>query len=347
MNSIFYIFTMLADEITTHLLGLNPAGKLGSSIHFFIEDVSKILVLVVILIYLIGLARASLNIEKVRDYLQGRHRFTGYILAAVFGAVTPFCSCSSIPLFLAFTAARIPIGITMSFLITSPIVNEVAVLLLGTMLGWKFTLIYIGVGLFAGVIGGYFFDRIRAERYLTQLGNKSLEMAEKNSCPRENGTCDCKTKPNSNALPQTWRARHEFAKGEVREIVGRIWKWVIIGIAVGALFHGFVPAEWVEKYLTKGSWWSVPAASILGIPLYSNATGIIPVAESMLLKGVPLGTTLCFMMSVVGASFPEFILLKQVMQVRLLGIFFVMLLTIFTLVGWLFNYLAPILSIHI
>ena len=347
MNSIFKIFTMLADEITYNMLGLNPEEKLGSSIHFFIEDVSKILVLVVILIYLIGLARASLNIEKVRDYLQGRHRFIGYLLAAIFGAITPFCSCSSIPLFLAFTSARIPIGITMAFLITSPIVNEVAVLLLGTMLGWKFTLVYIGIGLFAGIIGGYFFDLIKAERYLTPLGNKSLELAEKNSCVEETASCNCKTRPNHGTLSQTWSARHEFAKGEVREIVGRIWKWVILGIAVGAIFHGFVPAEWVEKYLGAGSWWSVPAASILGIPLYSNATGVIPVAESMLLKGVPLGTTLCFMMSVVGASFPEFILLKQVMRVRLLGIFFIMLLTIFTLVGWLFNYLAPILSIHI
>ncbi len=351
MNGIFAIFTKLADQITYNLLTFSPESKLGSSIHFFIEDVTKILVLVVILIYLIGLARATLDIEKVRDYLQGRHRFTGYFLAAVFGAVTPFCSCSSIPLFLAFTAARIPIGITMAFLITSPIVNEVAVLLLGSMLGLNFTIAYIAVGLFAGIIGGYFFDRIKAERYLTPLGSKSLEMAEKSTpaCTDAAGTCSCSTTTASttDTTRKSWSERHNFAKNEVKEIVGRIWKWVLIGIAVGAVFHGFVPADWVEKYLGQGSWWSVPAASILGIPLYSNATGVIPIAESMLNKGVPVGTTLCFMMSVVGASFPEFILLKQVMRTKLLIIFFVLLLVIFTLVGWFFNFIAPVLQIHL
>ena len=189
MNSIFSIFTILADKLVYSLLGLSKDSKLADSLHFFIEDVTKILVLVVILIYLIGLARASMNIEKVRDYLKGKNKLIGYFLAAVFGAITPFCSCSSIPLFLAFTSARIPIGITMSFLITSPIINEVAVLLLGTMLGWKFTFAYIIVGILAGIVGGYFFDLIKAERYLTPLGHKSLEMAEKTVETAEN--CNC------------------------------------------------------------------------------------------------------------------------------------------------------------
>lgn len=343
MNKIFSIFTILADTIVYGLFGLTPESKLADSLHFFIEDVTKILVLVVILIYLIGLARASMNIERVRDYLQGRHRLLGYFLAAVFGAITPFCSCSSIPLFLAFTSARIPIGITMSFLITSPIINEVAVLLLGTMLGWKFTAVYISVGIIAGIVGGYFFDLIKAEKYLTPLGNKSLEMAE--TCSRKDKSCP--TPAPTVRAEQSWRERHEFAKNEVKEIVGRIWKYVLIGIAVGAVFHGFVPASWVEKNLGAGSWWSVPVASIIGIPLYSNATGVIPIAESMLLKGIPIGTTLCFMMSVVGASFPEFILLKQVMKPKLLIVFFIMLLIMFTLVGWFFNIVAPALQLHI
>ena len=344
----FAIFTILADFIVYSLLGFDKTDKLGSSLHFFVEDVTKILVLVVILIYLIGLARSTLDVERVRDYLKGRHRFIGYVLASIFGAVTPFCSCSSIPLFLAFTSARIPIGITMSFLITSPIVNEVAVLLLGSMLGWKFTIIYIAVGMLAGIIGGYFFDLIKAERYLTPLGHKSLEMAEKTTATaNEDCSNGCNCSIQQPKISPTWSARHKFAWGEVREIVGRIWKWVIVGIAVGAIFHGFVPESWVAKYLSAGNWWSVPAASILGIPLYSNATGVIPIAESMLRKGVPIGTTLCFMMSIVGASFPEFILLKQVMKVRLLAYFFIILLTMFTLVGWLFNYIAPILNISI
>ncbi len=348
MNTILGIFTLLADKIVYGVLGLNSKSRLAESLHFFIEDVTKILVLVVILIYLIGLLRASMNMERIRDYLKGQHKFVGYLLAAIFGAVTPFCSCSSIPLFLAFTSARIPIGITMSFLITSPIINEVAVLLLGTLLGWKFTLAYIIIGLLAGIIGGYFFDLIKAERYLTPLGNKSLTMAERNAAQE----ADCGCKDGCTVQPQktkavSWRKRHEFAKSEVREIVGRIWKYVILGIAVGAIFHGFVPAAWVQTHLGANNWWSVPLASIIGIPLYSNATGVIPIAESMLLKGVPIGTTLCFMMSVVGTSFPEFILLKQVMRPRLLLIFFLLLLTIFTLVGWIFNFSAPLLSINI
>ena len=346
MNSIFSIFTILADKLVYNLLGLSEGSKLADSLHFFVEDVTKISVLVIILIYLIGLTRASMNIEKVRDYLKGKNKLIGYFLAAVFGAVTPFCSCSSIPLFLAFTSARIPIGITMSFLITSPIINEVAVLLLGTMLGWKFTFVYIIVGILAGIVGGYFFDLIKAERHLTPLGHKSIEIADKTTPTVQrcncNGTCTT-TKPQK----PSWKKRHKFAKGEVKEIVGRIWKYIILGIAIGAAFHGFVPTSWVENNLGAGNWWNVPIASILGIPLYSNATGIIPIAESMLIKGVPIGTTLCFMMSVVGASFPEFILLKQVMKPKLLVLFFFLLLTMFTLVGWLFNIIAPILNIHV
>lgn len=347
MSNILSIFRLLADFIVYDLLKMQPNGKLSDSLHFFIEDVTKILVLVVVLIYLIGLARATLDVEKVREYLKGRHRFIGYALAAVFGAVTPFCSCSSIPLFLAFTSARIPIGITMAFLITSPIVNEVAILLLGAMLGWKFTVMYVGIGMLAGIIGGYFFDLIKAEKYLTPLGNQSLIMAAQNTTATEctDGSCNCSQQQSTPTV--SWKSRHNFACSEVKEIVGRIWKWVLIGIAIGAAFHGFVPETWVEEHLGQGSWWSVPAASILGIPLYSNATGVIPIAESLLRKGVPIGTTLCFMMSVVGASFPEFVLLKQVMKVKLLVIFFIMLLCIFTLTGWIFNFIAPLLDIGI
>ena len=347
MLTILSVFKFVADLIVYNLLGMERHTKLSDSIHFFIEDVSKILVLVVILIYLIGLARASLDIERVRNYLKGRHRFIGYFLAAVFGAITPFCSCSSIPLFLAFTSARIPVGITMAFLITSPIVNEVAVLLLGAMLGWKFTVMYIGIGMFAGIIGGYFFDLIKAERYLTPLGNQSLTIVAQNEKLDAENSCNssCSCTRNKKIKKVSWLQRHSFAIGEVKEIVSRIWKWVLIGIAIGAVFHGFVPESWVEKYLGQGSWWSVPAASIIGIPLYSNATGVIPIAESLLRKGVPIGTTLCFMMSVVGASFPEFVLLKQVMKAKLLIVFFIMLLVIFTITGWIFNYFAVMLNI--
>lgn len=339
MTELFAIFTWLADWITYDLLGLTPETATGHAIHFFIEDVSKIFTMVVVLIYIIGLLRASMDAEKVRDYLEGKNRIVGYILASFLGAITPFCSCSSIPIFLAFTAARIPIGITMAFLITSPIVNEVAVLVLGSLLSWQFTIIYVAIGIFSGVIGGMFFDGIKAERFLTTLGGEAVAMgaSERNH--------DTPVQISTEQEKLTWQARHEFAKNEMQQILGRIWKWVIAGIAVGALFHGFVPESWVQGHLSDGEWWTVPIASVLGIPLYTNATGIIPVAESMLQKGIPLGTVLTFMMSVVGASFPEFIMLKQVMKIRLLVTFFLLLLVLFTGTGWLFNFLQPYIGL--
>jgi len=355
MDSFFSIFLIIADFITYRLLGLEEGLKLTESVHFFVYDVLKIIVLLIIIIYVIGLARSTLDMERVRAYIQGKNRFVGYLLASFFGAITPFCSCSSIPLFLGFTAARIPVGITMAFLITSPIINEVAIVLLGSILGIKFTLAYLAVGFIAGIIGGFFFDAIKAERFLTPLGQQSkrtiplatmggaspqpppgLQMAGGSSCSSD------KPKP---ITENSWAARHQFAKAETVQIVKQIWKWVILGIGIGALFHGYVPQDWVEKYLGGAEWWTVPIASVLGIPLYSGAAAIIPVAESMLAKGVPVGTMLAFMMSVVGASFPEFILLKQVMKTKMLILLFGLLLVLFTLTGWLFNSIAPALGL--
>ena len=277
------------------------------------------------MIYSIAWLRATLNIEKVRDYLAGKNWWIGYISGALFGAVTPFCSCSSIPLFFGFTQARIPLGITMSFLITSPIVNEVAVVLLGSLLGVKFMVIYVLVGIFSGVVGGIFLDAIKAERFLTPLvenikGNTAAQSSSENE-------------------KMTFADRHKFAKEELFSIFSRVWKWVLIGVGLGAVLHGVVPESFVVENLGKGQWWTVPAAVFIGIPLYSNATGIIPVAESLLAKGLPVGTTLAFMMSTVAASFPEFMLLKQVMKKELLFIFFGMLLVLFTFTGLILNYI--------
>ncbi len=328
------IFTLLADFLVYSLAGLDPSARFASSLHFFIEDVSKIFFLVTVMIYLIALLRAGMDTEKVRNYLSGKTRLFGYLTASGLGAVTPFCSCSSIPLFLGFTQARIPLGITMAFLITSPIVNEVALVLLGGILGLRFMLIYLAIGLGAGIIGGFFLDAIKAERYLTPLVSQ-VKAASPVSAP----TCDCESESAQVATATRigLSERHAFAKQELKEILGRIWKWVFIGIGAGALLHGYVPEEFITSHLGSGSWWSVPAAVLLGIPLYSNASGMIPVAESLLGKGLPVGTTLAFMMSTVAASFPEFMLLKQVMKPRLLGIFFVMLLVFFTVAGWILN----------
>ncbi|UTW01956.1 permease [Amphritea atlantica] len=328
----FEIFTQLANWLIYDLAGLSAEKKMGQALHFFVEDTSKIFVLLVVMIYFIALLRASLNVERVRDFLAGKHRGAGYLMGAGFGAVTPFCSCSSIPVFLGFTSAGIPVGITMAFLLTSPLINEVAVLLLLSLLGWKFTVVYIVVGMAVGIAGGFFLDAIRAERWLQSFAAKALEQGRKNS---PTGTAAVE------ALSLT--ERHQFARDETLEIFGRVWKWVIIGVGLGAALHGFVPDGWIETHLGDGQWWTVPAAVGLGIPLYSNATGVIPVMESLITNGLPIGTTLAFCMSTVAASFPEFILLKQVMQWRLLAILFAMLLFAFTLIGWIFNFLFPVL----
>lgn len=324
----FQVFTDLANWLVYDLLGLSPDTRLGDALHFFVEDVSKIFVLLLVMIYVIAVLRASLNVERVRDFLAGKNRGFGYLVASLFGAITPFCSCSSIPVFLGFASAGIPVGTTMAFLITSPLINEIAVLLLLSLLGWKLTLVYIVIGMIVGMASGFFLDLIGAERWLQSFAAQALETGrQKNHA----------VTPSTQTEKITLRDRHTFAMAETKNIFSRVWKWVIVGVGLGAVLHGFVPDGWIESHLGSGQWWSVPTAVFIGIPLYSNATGVIPVMESLIANGLPLGTTLAFCMSTVAASFPEFILLKQVMQWRLLAILFAMLLVAFTLIGWLFN----------
>ena len=308
------------------VLALEEGSPLGAAVEFFCYDTPKILLLLVLMVYVIGWLRAGLHVEKVRDYLAGKGRGIGYALGAGFGAITPFCSCSSIPLFLGFTMARIPLGITMAFLITSPLVNEIAVVLLWGLLGWKFTVIYVAVGILAGIAGGIIMDMIHAERWLQPF---LLEAMKQASAPVI-GQPDQQPR-------MGLQERHAFAWGEMTGIFRRVWLWVIIGVGLGAALHGYVPQQWFAENLGAGQWWSVPAAVAVGIPLYTNVTGIIPIMESLLLKGMPLGTTLAFCMSTVAASLPEVLMLKQVMRWQLLAAFLGLLLIMFTLVGWLFN----------
>lgn len=325
-----------ASFITTQVLGIDTSTRLGGSVAFFLYDTVKILMLLVMMVYGIAWLRAGLNVERVRTYLAGKRRAVGYPLAACFGAVTPFCSCSSVPLFIGFSTAGIPLGITMSFLITSPLVNEVAVVLLWGLLGWKLTLAYVGIGLFAGVFGGICMSWMRAERWLQPFIQQAMR-------PVGGGLTPFAPLPSAVAPKITWHDRHYFAKNETSTIFGRVWKWVIGGVALGAVLHGYLPQEWVQDTLGQGQWWSVPMAVAVGIPLYANVTGIIPVMESLLLKGMPIGTTLALCMSAVGASLPEFIMLKQVMQWRLLALFGGLLLVLFTCAGWLLNLIESIL----
>ncbi len=323
------VFTWFADWIVFGLMGLTEGYRLTESVHFFFEDISKIYILLVIMIYLISLLRAGLNTDKIRIYLEKRGRWAGYVIASGFGAVTPFCSCSSIPLFLGFTSAGIPLGITMSFLITSPLINEVAVILLGSILGFRFMVIYILIGIVSGIAGGFIIDLIKAEKYLTDIGEKAFNKSNNN-------------RVNGNPIVLTdkidgFKNRHDFAIAELKTIFSRVWVWVIAGVGLGALMHGFIPENWIINYLGKDQWWSVPGAVFLGIPLYANASGVIPAIETLIEQGLPVGTAMAFMMSVVAASFPEFMMLKQVMKPKLLLIFFIILLVFFTFSGWILN----------
>ena len=314
--------------------GASPESNIASAVEFFLYDTVKILLLLVALIYVIAWLRATLNVEKVRDYLTGKGRGLGYFLGAMFGAVTPFCSCSSIPLFLGFTTARIPFGVTMSFLITSPLINEIAVVLLWGVRGRKFTVGYVLVGLTAGIIGGFFMDSIRAERWLQPFIIESMNNLPVHSAE----SSDTSTEKLS------LRERHLFAYSEMTSIFRRVWHWVIVGVGIGALLHGFVPDNWFAENLGAGQWWSVPIAVLVAIPLYSNVTGIVPVMESLLVKGMPIGTTMAFCMSAVAASIPEFIMLRQIMTAKLQAVFIAYLWVIFTCVGWLFNILEPFIT---
>ena len=319
----YLVIEPLARLLTQAVPGLSD--RAAAALEFFLYDTAKILLLLLLMVYVIGWLRAGLHVERVPDFLAGRRRVLGYVLGAGFGAITPFCSCSSIPLFLGFTTSGIPVGITLAFLITSPLINEIAVVLLWGLLGWKLTLVYVLAGLGAGIIGGWFMDVLRAERWLQDYLKESIASG---AAQRPAGAEQRK---------MGLRERHLFASGETRSIFRRVWRWVIIGVGLGALLHGYVPEAWFAEHLGAGQWWSVPAAVAVGIPLYTNVTGIVPVMESLLLKGLPVGTTLAFCMSAVAASLPEVLMLRQVMRGKLLALFLGTLLVLFSLLGWLLN----------
>jgi len=319
------MFDALANLLVYDLLGLSPETAFGAALQFFVMDIAKIFALLVVVIYVMGLLRALFTPERVRAYVRGKPKWLARILAILLGAVTPFCSCSSVPLFIGFVEAGVPLGVTFSFLIASPMINEVAVVILIGILGWEIALLYVLAGLIVAYIGGVIMDAARSERWVEEYVWK-IQMGEVAA-----------TEPDRSLL-----GRHRYAMGEVHEIVRRIWKWIIAGIAIGALFHGYVPEAWVVENLGSGNnWLAVPMAVILGVPLYSNATGVIPVAEAMLGKGVAVGTTLAFMMSVAVLSVPELLILRKVVRWPALGLFVLILAVAFILVGWGFNLLIP------
>lgn len=316
------MFEAFADWAVYGLLGLAPADRFAAALHFFIADSLKIFALLVAVIYVMGLFRTLIAPEQVRELVRGRPLWQARAAAIGLGAVTPFCSCSSVPLFIGFVEAGIPLGVTFSFLIASPMINEVAVVILASILGWKITLLYVAAGLTVAWVGGMAMERLRPERwvedYVWQIRMGAMNLP---------------------AADHSLRGRHRFAVNEVRVLVARIWRWVLLGIAVGAAFHGYVPETWVSTHLGSGDWYTVPIAVLMGVPLYANATGVIPVAEAMLSKGVALGTTLAFMMSIAALSLPEMLILRKVIRWPALALFAGILVVAITLVGWGFNLL--------
>lgn len=316
------MFESLGDLIAYDWLGLTPDSQLGAATQFFVMDITKIFVMLVVIIYVMGLLRAIISTERVRQIVMGKPAWMGRSLAISLGAVTPFCSCSSVPLFIGFVEARIPIGITFAFLIASPMINEVAVVLLIGILGWKIALAYVLAGLFVAYFGSIVMEWFKLERWV------------------ESYVWDIKMRQQAEQEAQSagLKARHQFAWDEVKVIVKRIWLWIVVGILLGAAFHGFVPQAWVSATLSdSANWWSVPAAVLLGVPLYSNATGVIPIIEAMLNKGVPIGTSLVLMMSIAALSLPELIILRKVIRWPALAVFVGVLVVAFIGVGYLFN----------
>ncbi len=310
------MFDALGDLVAYRWLGLEGSPA-GAALHFFVMDVAKILVLLTTVIYLMGWLRALLTPERVRAMMKGRSGPGARLTAVGLGAVTPFCSCSSIPLFIGFVEAGIPLGVTLSFLIASPMVNQVAVVVLAGVVGWQMTAIYVLTGLTIAFVGGYVLQAFRLERWVEDYVWK-IRMGEAVLADPGNGGL---------------RARHDYAWNEVRQIVGRIWKFVLIGVGIGAFIHGYVPADFVARIAGDGSVLSVVVAVLAGIPMYSDAVGIIPVAEALLGKGVPVGTVLAFMMAVVALSLPEMLILRRVVKWPLLGVFAGYLAVAFVLVG--------------
>ena len=304
------------------LLPVDPASHLGQSITFFLYDTPKVLLLLTLVVFAMGVVRSFFSPERTRALLAGRREGVGNAMAASLGIVTPFCSCSAVPLFIGFVSAGVPLGVTFSFLIAAPMVNEVALGLLFALLGWKVALTYLVFGLGIAITAGWVIGKLKLEGWLEPWVLKIHA-----------GTAD---------LPDvtvTWPDRIRAGLDSVKEIVGRVWYWIIAGIAVGALIHGYAPEELLASIMGKDAWWSVPSAVLVGVPMYSNAAGIIPVVEALLGKGAALGTVLAFMMSVIALSLPEMIILRKVLSVRLIAVFVGVVATGILAVGFLFNLL--------
>lgn len=310
----------ITDFIVYSILGMDKYSHLTQAIHFFIYEVPKVLLLLVLIVFIVGIIRTFFSPEKTRKYLGGRKLFAGNIMASFLGVVTPFCSCSAIPLFLGFVESGVPLGVTFSFLIAAPMINEVALILLFGLFGWKTAVIYMGTGLSIAILSGFIIGKLKLEKYV------------------EDWVYQVKALHNEIEEEQlTYSDRIQAGITAVKEIVAKVWIYVVIGILVGAGIHGYVPENFMADLMGKSAWWSVPVAVLLGVPMYSNAAGIIPIVQALLAKGASLGTVLAFMMAVIGLSLPELIILKKVLKMQLIIAFVSIIAVGIIIVGYLFN----------
>lgn len=322
----FYPFDWLATQIVTQVFGLSLESHLGSSLHFFIYDVPKVLTLLIVISFLVGTFQSFLEPEKVRNWLEGKRTFGGNIIAAMVGIITPFCSCSAVPLFIGFLEAGVPLGVTFSYLISAPMVNEVAVILLWALFGFKVTLFYIGFGVILAIIAGYIIGLLKLEKWVEPF---VWELQKNRQNISQNDDLDL------NQI--TWRERFEQGRFQSIEIFQSVWPYVVGGIAIGALIHGYVPTEFIVRWAGANNPLAVPIAVMLGVPLYANIAGVMPITEALVNKGMPLGTVLSFTMAVTALSFPEMVILKKVLRPQLLAIFIGIVTVGIIGIGYLFN----------
>jgi len=306
--------------LTRTLFRLDPATHLGTAVEFFVLEAPKVLLMLTAVVFGVGIVRSFFTPERTRRILAGRRESAGNVLGALLGVVTPFCSCSAVPLFIGFVTTGVPLGVTFSFLIAAPMVNEVALVLLLSLFGWKVAAAYMGTGLAIAMVSGWVIGRLDMERYVEPWVFQA------------HGSGEAQT-----SRELDWRGRLRLALDAVCDIVGKVWPYVLAGIAVGAGIHGWVPTDFMASFMGKGAWWAVPLAVVIGIPMYSNAAGIIPIVEAVLGKGAALGTALAFMMAVIGLSLPETIILRKVLRPRLIATFVGIVGVGILIVGYLFN----------
>ena len=317
--SVYRNLALFADWFTYWLCGFTRGTRVGATIEFFVFESPKVLMLLTLVVFAVGIVRSFFTPERTRRILSGRRETTGNVLAALLGIVTPFCSCSAVPLFIGFVTTGVALGVTFSCLVSTPMVNEVALVLLFGLFGWKVAAIYLSTGLVIAIVSGWIIGRLRMEKHV------------------EDWVFEIKTGESAEEESLTWPARIRLGLDAIKDIVGRVWLYVLLGIGVGAGIHGYVPENFMASIMGKDVWWSVPLAVLIGIPMYSNAAGIIPIVQALLGKGAALGTVLAFMMSVIALSLPEAIILRKVLKPRLIVTFFGVVALGILLVGYLFN----------